>query len=81
MAAAQHGEAAAKDTWRGGRAAAGTSIDFGSWLFSGGRHRVRRVAGMTIWHERSERSEAQHGGVQRRARAAGQFVERDRRSR
>jgi hypothetical protein len=54
MAAAQHGEAAAKDTrcgvpatdvtpsepkvsdWRGGRAAAGTSIDFGSWLFSGG---------------------------------------------
>jgi hypothetical protein len=36
---------------------------------------------VTIWHVRSKRSEAQRSGAQRRARAAGQFVKRDRRSR
>jgi hypothetical protein len=35
----------------------------------------------TIWHVRSARSKAQRSGAQRRARAAGQFVKRDRRSR
>ena len=45
------------------------------------RLRAWRVAGVTIWHARSTRSEAQRSGAQRRARAAGQFVKRARRSR
>jgi hypothetical protein len=37
--------------------------------------------GAAIWLARSKRSEAQRSGAQRCARAAGQFVKRDRRSR
>lgn len=49
--------------------------------FQAVRLRAWRVSGVTIWHMRSTRSEARRSASQRRARAAGQFVERARRSR
>ena len=61
--------------WRGGRAGPSTLRIQVARLWAW------RVAGGTIWHERSTRSEAQRSGAQRRARAVGQFVKRDRRSR
>ena len=68
-----------RSEWRGGRAAESTSTRLLG--IQAARLRAWRVAGGTIWHVRSKRSEAQRSEAQRRARAAGQFVKRDRRSR
>ena len=63
--------------WRGGRAGLSTH----RIRVQAARLRAWRVAGGTIWLARSKRSEAQRSEAQRRARAAGQFVKRARRSR
>jgi hypothetical protein len=59
-----------RSDWRGGRAGPSTH------RIQAVRLRAWRVAGVTIWHVRSARSEAQCSGAQRRARAARQFVKR-----